>query len=99
MFEAGVNGKFTKDLLKESVNVLLIHSAKHCKWDSTTKVLTTTEDTGKEKEKKIEHAAWYSNTYGDLMAGEKGNRISNRLSLTLRIYTTLTAPTLSSSSI
>ena len=59
MFEAGVDEKFTKDLLKESINVALIHSAKYCKWYSEKKILTTPKDAGTEKEKKLEQAAWY----------------------------------------
>ena len=53
-FGAGVDAKFTKDLLKESVDVQLICSAKYCKLDSMKKILITHEDARKKAKKKLE---------------------------------------------
>ena len=94
--DAGMDKTFVKELLKESCDPSLFHSVPQCTWDKKTRVLTTPEDKEREKEKKLEDAAWYNNAFGEMMDSpkkggrggkEKNNTLTQRI---CTIWTTLT---------
>ena len=68
---AGMDAAFVKELLRESCDPSLFHTLPQCTWDKETRVLTTPEDQEREKEKRLEDAAWYNNVFGEIMDSPK----------------------------
>ena len=71
--DAGLGGTFIKDLLRFSICPALLHEIPSCKWDATTKVLTTPKTQADAKRSEIEDAAWYKDEYGAHMT-ESGRK-------------------------
>ena len=73
--DANMPEDFVTRLLDVSCDPSILHEAKHCTWDSKTRVLTTPKDEEEKKNKAIEEAAWYNDVYSELMASpKKGGR-------------------------
>ena len=69
--EVGMDTAFVKELLKESCDPSLFHSAAQCTWDKDKRILITPDDKKKEKEKALEDAAWYKDKFGEFMDSPK----------------------------
>jgi hypothetical protein len=55
------------DVVRASMDPILVNMVGRCKWDEKLMVLTTPEDEEMEKNRKMEEAAWYKDEYGDHM--------------------------------
>ena len=69
--DVGMDKVFVKELLKESCDPSLFHSAAQCTWDKDKCILSTPEDKEREKEKALEDAAWYKDKFGEFMDSPK----------------------------
>lgn len=71
LHDGGMDKAFVKELLKESCDPSLFHSAAQCTWDKDKRILITPDDKKKEKEKALEDAAWYKDKFGEFMDSPK----------------------------
>jgi len=70
--EAGFTDDFVKKLLKKTCEASLVAEVPLCKWDSSTRSLTTPSDEKHEKAiKAFEGAAWFKDEFGFLKKGPK----------------------------
>ena len=55
------------EVVRASMDPILVNMVRQCKWDEKLMLLTTPEDEELEKNRKMEEAAWYKDEYGDHM--------------------------------
>eukprot|EP00956_Cyclotella_meneghiniana_P026377 scaffold56791_cov61-Cyclotella_meneghiniana.AAC.5 len=55
------------EVVRASMDPILVNMVGRCKWDEKLMLLTTPEDEEMEKNRKMEEAAWYKDEYGDHM--------------------------------
>ena len=91
----GINNKdFVERLLHASCDKSLFRTAAHCTWDTKTKVLSTSQDKNREKEKKLEQAAYNVDQYSNFMySGNVEKKGKQLLVDPEKIFMILTAPT------
>jgi hypothetical protein len=89
LLEHDCTGEFTKELLKCLCKASMLAEMHNCKWDATTRTLTTIEEEDRKKEiKAFEGAAWFKGEFGLLT--KRGLNLS--MVYPWRRYSTLTAP-------
>jgi hypothetical protein len=93
LFEAGVDAKFTKELLKEADDVSLIHSANIASGTPQRGYPPCLKTRGKRRRRRWNRQHGVPTNMVTLWLDEKESRTSKTISLTLRTYTTLMAPT------
>jgi hypothetical protein len=55
------------DVVRASMDPILVNMVSECKWDEKLMILTTPEDAENEKIRAMEEAAWYNDEFGDHM--------------------------------